>query len=117
MAQVTTRPAINDVDYLKIAHTAAVAEDDIIVINGRVLVALGTYAINEAGLYAYEAGNITAPKEAPLVINPGDTLYWDDTAKVFTKTATANTKSAICKEAAASADTTVVLDLCNEVNL
>ncbi|WP_167631571.1 DUF2190 family protein [Mariprofundus ferrooxydans] len=117
MAKVTTRPSINDVDYLKIAHTAAVAIDDIIVINGRVLVSLGDYAANEAGLYAYGADNITGPKEAPLVINPGDTLYWDATNAVLTKTATANTKCAICKEASASADTTVVFDLCNEINL
>jgi predicted RecA/RadA family phage recombinase len=36
----------------------------------------------------------------------GDLLYWDDTAKNFTKTSTSNTKSGYAVSAAASGDAT-----------
>lgn len=46
-------------------------------------------------------------KEAPLVINQFEALYWDDTAKKATKTATNNILMGHAAYAAASADVTV----------
>lgn len=55
-------------------------------------------------------GVFTVSKLAPLVINLGDKLYWDNTAKVLNKTNT-NTFVGYAWQAALSADTTVQIKL------
>lgn len=45
------------------------------------------------------------PKAAGAAWAEGDLLYWDNTAKNFTKTATANTKAGVAVVAALTADT------------
>jgi predicted RecA/RadA family phage recombinase len=54
---------------------------------------------------AYVEGCYTVPK-ATGAWAVGDTLYWDDTAKNFTKTSTSNTKAGYAIAAAASGDAT-----------
>jgi len=51
------------------------------------------------------------PKEAPLVIDLGDRVYWDDTEKEVTKTAASNTFMGFAYAAAVSAATTVQVRL------
>lgn len=55
-------------------------------------------------------GIFTLPKTAPLVINLGDKLYWDDTAKVVNKTMS-NTFIGYAWTAALSADTSLQVKL------
>lgn len=115
MALVTVTSGLNR-KTMKFAHTAALLATQIELLRTRVLVALNATAANAENVFVHEA-EIEAPKEAPLVISAGDTLYWDNTAKVMTKTATANTKCGVATEDAASADTVVQMHLTNEVNL
>ena len=46
-------------------------------------------------------------KVAALAINPGDTVYWDATNSLVTKTASGNTKIGVATEAAANPSATV----------
>lgn len=62
------------------------------------------------------SGEYELPKEAPLVINQGDTLYWDNTAKKLTKTALGNTQCGYATAGALSADTTVKVYISNISN-
>lgn len=50
-------------------------------------------------------GVYDAPKATGTAWAEGDTVYWDDAAKNFTKTATANTKAGVAVAAAAAGDT------------
>ncbi len=104
-------------EAIKIAHTGAVTKGDITaaVHTSRVLVAMDSYAANVTGLYIHE-GLIQAPKAAEAIA-AGDTAYWDDTAHVFTKTASTNKKCGIFVESALSGDAEAVLELDNTVNL
>ena len=52
-------------------------------------------------------GEFEITKEAPLVIAQGVRVFWDNTNRSITLTATANFQVGICTVAALSADTTV----------
>lgn len=110
MAEIAT--LIGGVTYTKTgkkAHSAAVEAGEVVVINGQVVVAINTAAIDIDNAFAYE-GSIMVKKTAALAINFGDVVYWDDTAKEMNKTNT-NTKAGVCIEDAAASDTDVVLYL------
>jgi len=64
-----------------------------------------------ASISVHVEGVFEVAKEAPLVINQGDKLYWDAVASKFTKTATGNTPAGIAFEAAIEAATVVLLKL------
>lgn len=108
---------VGSYETIKVSHTAALAKGEVsaAVHASRVVVALDAYAANVTGIYAHE-GRIQAAKAAEAIA-AGDTAYWDDTAKVFTKTASTNKKCGIFVESAVSGDAEAVLDLCNCVNL
>lgn len=101
---------------LKYTHTAAVAKNDIILLGGRVLVAIDAVLANAAGIYIHAAERIEMPKEAALAITAGDTVYWDNTNSVITKTSTANTKCGIAVKDAAGSASVVIIELDNSVN-
>lgn len=84
---------------------AAVSSGDVVVVNDLVCVALGDIAIGATGSLAV-CEVFTLPKEAPLVINQGDNVYWDETNENIDKTDT-NVPAGKCWKDAASADTTV----------
>ena len=109
MATATVRDGVNQVRTLKLAHTAAVSAGDVIVSNGQVLVAVNDAAANADNAYIYR-GKVEVPKTAALAINVGDVVYWDATNGEANLTNT-NTKMGICVEAAAAADSTVVVML------
>ncbi|MEM1213030.1 MAG: DUF2190 family protein [Planctomycetota bacterium] len=55
------------------------------------------------------SGVLLYAKQAPLAIAAGAALYWDDTNKQFTTSASGNTLAGYAVNAAAEADTTVKL--------
>jgi len=109
MAKAIVRGGVNQVRTLKLAHTAAVEAGDVIVSNGQVLVAVNAALANVENTYVFR-GPVEFPKEAPLVIAAGDVVYWVAAAGNVNKTASGNTKSGICTQAAASADTVVLIE-------
>lgn len=56
-------------------------------------------------------GVFTLPKVSALAIALGDVVYWDNTAKLVTKTASGNTKIGAATEAAANPSATVAVRL------
>jgi len=107
MATGTIQDSMQNIRTLMLAHSAAVAVNEVIVSSsGVVLIAINAALANANNSYIY-MGKANFPKEAPLVINPGDKVYWDAAAGKITKTAAGNTYCGVCVEAAASADTTV----------
>lgn len=64
-------------------------------------------AASGAAVQLATRGVFTVAKEAPLVIAAGDKLWWDDTNKRLTKTASTNLLVGVAAEAAVSAATTV----------
>lgn len=77
---------------------------------GKVVIALQTKA-QTVECECATTGVYEVPKAAPLVINIGDTLYWDNTAKNVNKTSASNTVAGWAFKAAASNDTTVQIKL------
>ncbi|MDI3319985.1 DUF2190 family protein [Pinibacter soli] len=68
------------------------------------------YAQNDtAVIYLVGAHKVAKASGAAWAV--GDKIYWDDTAKVFTKTATSNTLAGYAWAAALSADATGVIFL------
>lgn len=101
---------------LKYTHTAATVKNTIYLLAGRVLVALTDAAADVANIFIHGAERIEMPKASGTAITAGATMYWDATNAVITATATGNTKCGIAVEDAASAATTVVIELNNAVN-
>ena len=95
-----------------IDHTPAgdIAAGEVVVVSSN-FVAVARHAIVAGVKGALTArGIFDFDKEAPLVISEGDAVYWDDTANEADKTAT-NNYIGVCVEDAASAATTVRVDL------
>jgi predicted RecA/RadA family phage recombinase len=102
--------SIQNARTLTVAHGAAVAAYDVVVNNGNVLIALQPALISTLNSYMY-MGKVTLPKATPLVINPGDKVYWDVADGNLNKSASGNTPAGICVELAGSADTEVTIFL------
>ncbi len=97
---------------LKYTNASAVAAGDVVVINGNVCIAVGAYGAGAEGIYVFR-GRVEFPKEAALAIAPGEKCYWVAGAGNVNKTASGNTAIGIAVEAAAGADTTVLVELTN----
>lgn len=110
MATGTSRDSLQHIRTLPLAHSAAVAIDEIIVSNSLVLRALSAAAINTDNIYQY-IGKLELPKEASLAVGLGDVVYWDATNGCITTTSTGNTQCGFCIEAAATTDTTILIYL------
>jgi predicted RecA/RadA family phage recombinase len=111
MANIATaRDSSKNLRTLKHTHSAALAVGEVLIYNGQVLVACNASAADAENVFVYR-GRVELDKTAALAINPGDVVYWDDTAKEANKTASANTKAGICVEAALAADATVLVML------
>ncbi len=100
---------------LKYTHTAAVAEDDIILLGGRVLIAFDDYLANAEGVYVHGGERVEAPKAA-VALTSGETAYWDNGAANFTNVVGTNTKCGIFVEDKLGGDALCVLELDNSVN-
>jgi len=106
MATGTVIDSIQNIRTLKLAHTAAVALNEVIVSGGCVLIAVNAALINADNSYVY-MGKVTLPKAAPLAIDVGDIVYWDVADGNLNKSSSGNTMCGFCIAAALSADTTV----------
>lgn len=101
---------VSNLRTLKYTHSAALEPGDPIVVNGALLVAVNTSAANAENVFIYQ-GKVTIAKEAPLVINALDAVYWVAASSHVNKTSGGNTACGYCVEAAASAATTVTIML------
>jgi hypothetical protein len=90
---------------LKYTHSAATVTDTIYLLNGRVMLAMNSAALSVVNVFLI-GGLIEYASETGVAWTAGDVLYWDDTGKKFTKTASANTKCAIASEDKLSASAT-----------
>ena len=90
---------------IKATNAGATVTDTVYLMNGRVLLALNSAGAGVANTYLME-GVIEYARATGATWTAGDALYWDDTAKNFTKTVGSNTKCGIAMQDAASADTT-----------
>jgi len=109
MAKATPRGGVTTNRTLKLAHTAAVTDGDVIVSNGQVLVAEGDYEADEEGVYTC-MGPTEFPKVAATAFAVGDKAYFD-VADGEINTDNANPLAGVVIAAAAAADTTVLVEL------
>ena len=97
-------------DVLDHVAAAALTSGQPVLIGKRLGIALGDAAIGDTVALqvkgVFEVIKVTANTPAQ-----GDLLYWDDTAKKLTTTATSNTLAGYAAEAASGTDTTVNIAL------
>ena len=87
------------------AHTAATTAKTFLLLNGKVVLPLNTELGNVSNVFAYDIPRVRAPKVAGQAWVALGQIYWYDTAKNFTTTATGNTRAGHVASDAASADT------------
>ena len=109
MATANPSDGLRELRTLKLAHSAAVEVGEVIVSGGNVLVAVNAAEADELNIYVYR-GKVSFPKGAG-VIGAAVAVYWDTAGGEITTTDTANTRAGITAEAAADADTMVLVDL------
>lgn len=97
---------IQDGKTISFTPTAAVASGEAVLLGMLLVVAIGAIAANTAGEGVTE-GVFELPKKSTEVVALGVDLYWDDTEKELTTTATDNTKVGKAWAAAASNTETV----------
>lgn len=85
---------------------AAVSSGDPVLVGSLFGIAAGD-AASGADLDLVTTGVFEMAKVSALAIAVGDTIYWDDTAKLVNKTATGNTKIGVAVTAAANPSATV----------
>jgi len=111
MAKGTPRGGVTTNRTCKLAHSAAVEEGDIIIsAQGQVLIAQGNYAQDEEGIYVF-AGPAEMPKKAATALAVGECVYFDTDPGEVTPTEADGTRAGFCLEAAAAADTVVLIEL------
>lgn len=93
-------------DFLHTVLEDTVAGGDLVIVGNIVGVAVSNG--NGVDLKAVQTkGVFTLPKEDALAIDQGDTLYWNSTTKVVTKTEEANTLIGVAWDDALAAGGTV----------
>ena len=80
---------IQDGKTISFTPTAAVASGEAVLLGMLLVVAIGAIAANTAGEGVTE-GVFELPKKSTDVVTQGADLYWDDTAKNLTITASTN---------------------------
>lgn len=113
MPSAVVRCPSHRVKTLTHAPSADATVDDILLVNGNVLIAYADITATEDGEWIYEATDVEVPKVAATAITEGDAAYWDDTAKVFTNVVGTNTLCGKFTKAALAADTVAYVDLRN----
>jgi predicted RecA/RadA family phage recombinase len=78
---------------------------------GSIIAAAVTNAASGAAIEGQTVGVITGPKATGETWAVGDLLYWDDSAKKFTKTSTSNTKAGFAMSVTLTGDTSGALKL------
>jgi len=101
---------IQEGDVLDHIAAAAIASGDVILIGKRIGVAVTDIALGDTGALAVE-GVFDLPKVTTQAPAQGVLLYWDDTAKLITTIATANTLSGYAAAPAVNGDLTVQINI------
>ena len=84
-------------DTLDVTAAAAVASGDVVIIGS--IIGVSSVAAEIGDAFALDVmGVFTLPKVSALAINQGDTVYWDSSNSVVTKTASGNTKLGVATE-------------------
>lgn len=91
------------VKAIGLAHTAATTALTPLLINSKLLIPLNTAAANERNTFVRESDIEAATTDTGAAWAAFDKIYWDDTAKKFTKTSTSNTLVGYALEAKLSA--------------
>lgn len=86
---------------LTLPAPADVLSGDVVIVGSLLGIAAGT-AASGADLDIVTEGVFSLPKVSALAIAIGDTVYWDSTAKLVTKTSSGNTKLGVAVTAAAN---------------
>lgn len=86
------------------AHSAATVSKAPILINTHVFIPLNTADADVRNAFVYDSEIDGATTDTGAAWAVGDKIYWDDTAKKFTKTSTSNTLVGYALEAKLSAD-------------
>lgn len=97
-------------EVIDFTAAAALASGAGVLIGKRLGVALGAVANGAQGV-AQVTGVFSLPKLSTDVVTQGAELYWDDTNKRLTLTATANTLAGYAWAAAGNGETTVKIKL------
>ncbi|MCM5528961.1 DUF2190 family protein [Parasegetibacter sp. NRK P23] len=84
-----------------VAPSGGLTSGQPLLVGGMVGISHSKYAEGETAVIDLE-GAYTVPKAGGAAWATGDKLYWDDTNKVFTKTATSNTLAGYAWAVAAS---------------
>lgn len=108
---MTTQVLSPDYVAVKKAHTAATTAKTFLLLNSKVVLPLNTELANVDNVFVYRAPRVRVPKASGQAWVALGLIYWDDTAKNFTTTATANTLAGRIASDAASADTEGEIDL------
>lgn len=95
----------------KDAQAGATSANTFYLINGHPALALNDAGAGEDNVFAYECPMARVPKASGQTWDVLQSIYWDDTAKNFTTTATANTLAGVVVSDAASGDTEGVIHL------
>jgi predicted RecA/RadA family phage recombinase len=109
MATGTVQDTIQNIRTLVYTHNATLESGDVIVVNGRVLMAVNDSDADAPNVFVWQ-GKIQLPKSNALAINVGDAVYWSAAAGEVTKTGT-DTPCGMCVEDAADTDTEVTIFL------
>lgn len=102
---VKIRDALNLIRTMPYTHSSATVKDTVYLLNGRAMLALESKDANVENVFLV-SGLIEYDKATGEAWTTGDSLFWDNTAGKFTKTAIGNTPAGIALEDAESADTT-----------
>jgi predicted RecA/RadA family phage recombinase len=97
---------IQDGMRMNYTPSSAVTSGQAVLVGSKIGVAVADIAANATGALAMD-GVFELPKVTTDVVAQGDALYWDNTAKKLTKTATNNTYAGYAVEAAGNGTTTV----------
>lgn len=103
---VAIRDAFELIRTIKATHTADTVSGTTYLVNSRVMHAMNTVLANNANIYLIAGLIEYATSDTSATWTAGDKVYWDDSAKKFTKTSTSNTLAGIAAEDKASTATT-----------
>lgn len=98
------RSPSSQIKTTQFVNTAAVSPHVPVVFNSKVFIPTDAADANALGGYVYNAEISGADKDPTTALNPGDKVYWDNTNKRFTATATSNTLCGYALEAMLAAD-------------
>lgn len=99
-----------DSQTTQIIHSAAVTRLTPVLVHTTLVIPTQEADADAPANYVYR-GKVQVDKEAALAVEFNQDCYWDDTAKVLTRTIAGNTKIGTFAQAALAADAQAIVDL------